>query len=599
MIFVHSSFRTGSTYLWWHLRKCELTIAYYEVFNEILQDLSPAQAPLITPCNWKSHHPQSAPYFLEFLPLIRPVGGVEGFPPDISYGNFIPVAGCLGQISEPEAHYVKMLVAHAEDRGRIPVLTSTRSLGRIRGLKVAAPGFHLLLYRNLYHQWCSFTQQDQAGNPYFLDRLLDIIRLNSHDPVLRELQQVFPLHKASVINPDTFCMFVLLHLHLYVQGVGASDLVVDLNRLESEQAHREAVEQALAGQAVRISLSDAKNRTSYALCELGSTAKLQERLKVMGDFVLDRAPDSAGRSFGKRVLSDLIDEYDRQAFYTGALRSAFLDARAVIAKHADLPQRLEAASADSDRLKRDHEAATQAQKRLEIDREMIANQREQERLQHEVFAAREATLRLEHEGLAGAFNQLSVAHDALTIREAALRLEHDALLSAHETMHREHDLRQAQADLTRRNHDALVTRLGDASANLSAAEDERNRLMATLAGMLVERDELQAQSERGRIEFDQQRVTNNRLTTELATVSTDLSQSFERITHLVDWIVQLNDEISQLVVRRFLYANNQSKPPSLRGRRQLSFLVGRNWKRGPPRGRGGGGARAARGGATT
>ncbi len=183
-IFVHSSWRTGSTYIWSCFRKSPRTVAYYEIFNEILGTLTKPQLAEMEPASWRSKHPPGSPYLLEFLPLMQDETGVDGFDPEMSYRRFIPADGCKGPVSEREVSYVSRLISHAESQKRIPVLTTSRSLGRVRGLKAAFPGLHVVLYRNSFQQWCSFTDQAFHGNPYFLDRVAEIVKLNLHDSIL-------------------------------------------------------------------------------------------------------------------------------------------------------------------------------------------------------------------------------------------------------------------------------------------------------------------------------------------------------------------------------------------------------------------------------
>ena len=68
-VFVCSSFRTSSTWLWAKLRAAPNTIAYCEIFNEALATLDIKQASGLSYSTWNSKHPHAAPYFLEFAPL--------------------------------------------------------------------------------------------------------------------------------------------------------------------------------------------------------------------------------------------------------------------------------------------------------------------------------------------------------------------------------------------------------------------------------------------------------------------------------------------------------------------------------------------------
>ena len=93
-------------------------------------------------------------YMLEYLPLIQDAGGVRLYDAAMAFERFVPADGPSGAISDAENAYIASLVEHAKSLSRTPVLTATRSLGRLAGMKAAFPGLHILLYRNLFHQWC-------------------------------------------------------------------------------------------------------------------------------------------------------------------------------------------------------------------------------------------------------------------------------------------------------------------------------------------------------------------------------------------------------------------------------------------------------------
>src|ERR1700761_5819808 len=78
-IFIHSSYRTSSTWFWNKFRQDKRTLAFYEVFHEAIKDISVQWITQITGASWNSNHPSMAPYFLEYLPLIREGGGVEDY----------------------------------------------------------------------------------------------------------------------------------------------------------------------------------------------------------------------------------------------------------------------------------------------------------------------------------------------------------------------------------------------------------------------------------------------------------------------------------------------------------------------------------------
>lgn len=168
-IFIHSSSRTSSTWLWAALRTSSNAIVYCEIFHEIMESIDCNKIASVTPASWRSNHPSSAPYFLEFLPLVEPEGGIREYSRSMAAERFIPADGLNGSISLEERAYVSRLLRQAQTWKKTAVLTDTRTLGRMRALKKEFGGYHVLFYRNLFHQWASYSSQMLQGNSYFIN----------------------------------------------------------------------------------------------------------------------------------------------------------------------------------------------------------------------------------------------------------------------------------------------------------------------------------------------------------------------------------------------------------------------------------------------
>ena len=178
-------------------------------------------------------------------------GAVRGFDRRMAYELFIPKDGLAGSLSAAERAYVEGLIEYAYGRRKIPVLTDTRTLGRFAALADAFPGRHVLLVRNAFHQWGSYTEQWAHGNSYFLDMLFKTIQGSRHDPFVRLLSDWFADEDRSPNSAPTFQLFLLFHLYLYAHAFDAADLVVDVNKLAADPEHRAAIEQRLS-QYVRV-----------------------------------------------------------------------------------------------------------------------------------------------------------------------------------------------------------------------------------------------------------------------------------------------------------------------------------------------------------
>ena len=245
-VFVHSSWRTSSTWLWPKLRQAPTAIAYCEIFHELLDALTMDHMRGNDFAKWDSKHPEGAPYFLEFAQLIEPGGACGATTASMAFDRFIPQDGLAGSLSAAEKAYVEGLIENAYARRKIPVLTDTRTLGRVKALADAFPGRHVLLVRNAFHQWGSYTEQWAHGNNYFLSMLFKTIDGSRHDPFVKLLSDWFADEDRSPNSAPTFQLFLLFHLYLYAHAFDATDLVVDVNRIAAEPEHRAAIEQALS-----------------------------------------------------------------------------------------------------------------------------------------------------------------------------------------------------------------------------------------------------------------------------------------------------------------------------------------------------------------
>ena len=213
-VFLHSSFRTSSTWLWQKIRRTSNVMAYYEVFHEQLQSLDLASVANISHDSWPSKHPLSAPYFLEFTPLLKATGGVDGFEENMSYDRFIPCGGIGGELSSDEKKYIHTLLKNAYKSRKIPVLSGTRSLGRAHALKKAFPFKNIFIHRNLYYQWASYSDQFLDGNSYFIDSIDRTIRASRHDPFISTIDKWYSARLPSASDERTFAAFIVLHLYL-------------------------------------------------------------------------------------------------------------------------------------------------------------------------------------------------------------------------------------------------------------------------------------------------------------------------------------------------------------------------------------------------
>jgi hypothetical protein len=321
LVWVHSSFRVSSTWLWSRFRRNPDVVAYNEIFHELLGSLTPERAAAISYRDWDSGHPPSAPYFLEYAPFLR--DGWLKCDDGMAFGSFIPKSRDR-TISLAEAAHVENLIDKARAQGRTPVLTDVRSLGRVHGLRRHFGGFHVLLHRNLFRQWCSYSGQELRGNAYFFDRTDRVIDQNTHDAFLSVLSSMFPAapEGTKCCRWEQFLRFTLFHLYVYVLALPDCGLDVCVDRLAADPTYRCAIEEQIAAATgLTVDLTGCRENIEFSTLPFdGRQREALETMRVVAGAIPAFFPgwSSHQQSFLDSQLCALEDELDRFVFYTQA-----------------------------------------------------------------------------------------------------------------------------------------------------------------------------------------------------------------------------------------------------------------------------------------
>jgi len=497
--------------MWDCFRKLSGVTAFCEVFNEALASIKKSEVDATSHSSWSSNHPVGAAYFLEFTPLITDSGGVARYDRTMSFARFIPEGGIHGDISKAEKEYLASLIAHADKLGTVPVLSCTRTLGRLPALKRALPGLHILIYRNLFRQWCSYTEQYAQGNKYFFNTIRLCLDNSSHDSFCRQLQETFGLKDSRIDSREFFCAFVLLHTYLYAQVADSADVIFDVERAVADKDYAKLMQHEIRSRSgLPVDLSGIKARIGFSFLDSERTLELRDSIKVLADIAISMAPSSAGRQFALKVLSGLMEEWDKYSFYAGALSTiagprGLLGARdtlaaerdtLAVARNAAVEER-DAAVAARDALRTEQDGMTTARDTAVEERNAVVAERDALRAERDALVmARETSLR-ERNAVAAERNALRGERDALvmaretTVRERSalvterdtLRAERDALAMARETSVRERSALVTERDTLRAERDALAMAR-------SAAAEERNAVAAERDALRAERDAL-------------------------------------------------------------------------------------------------------------
>ncbi len=154
-IFIHSLFRSGSTYVFNKLRSAGIFYCYQEPCNEVLIDLDTRPDDFLKPPdhdNQLLRHPTlTAPYFYESYCIRDRLKG--RFRKSFSYEEYFTGP----RLPELQREYFTALIEAAPER---PLLQFCRSAGRMEALKREFGGVHIHLWREPRGQWWSYKISD-------------------------------------------------------------------------------------------------------------------------------------------------------------------------------------------------------------------------------------------------------------------------------------------------------------------------------------------------------------------------------------------------------------------------------------------------------
>ncbi len=327
-VFVHSSFRTSSTWFWLALRRAPNVCAYYEVFHTMLADLEPADLQRHRYDSWPSGHPAGDPYFIEYAPLLGEKG-VSGYSEDMAFDRFLPEGGLGGTLSAPEIQYLERLIAAPQDAGLLPVLTACRSLGRIGAIKRQFGGWNIFLYRNLFQQWMSYLGRYLAGSGGFFLTIEQTLSRSRHDPFLARLASEClddDGNTATLKDVDAaFRAFMGVHLYLSINAFREAEQVVDVNRLVSDEDYRaETVEVLERATGLRVDFGDGRERIESAGLQRHAPTNPRDVVEGVLGLVAEHLQLDEGDpayQFGSRLAKECLEEEARYRFYTDGLKA--------------------------------------------------------------------------------------------------------------------------------------------------------------------------------------------------------------------------------------------------------------------------------------
>ena len=253
-IFLHSSWRSGSTYIWSKFRQRGDTYCYFEPLNEYLLALTPEVIGRFVPWSFAHHPPLDAPYLEEFRPLIASGGGIPGFPAHLTFGRYCATG--VDFLPELEA-YLANLDGLAASLGKRPVYGFVRTDLRVRWFRADARGAHIFIRRDPRCQFLSMLRQAVQGNAYFLERGTVILRNNLEEPAFasllaaiepsqlpdsRGLRDAFRSKRADeTLLRQLYSIFYFLWILARELGEPHCHLAIDIDRLSLDHSYRRAI----------------------------------------------------------------------------------------------------------------------------------------------------------------------------------------------------------------------------------------------------------------------------------------------------------------------------------------------------------------------
>ena len=244
-IFLHAMSRASSTYVAGKFREESLNTYWYdEPYHEMLEWLTPDVAKSFSSVTWESKHELEKPYFLEYIPLIKPGGGVKYFKPEFTHENYFPT----GKLPIEEQKYLSYLNQHAESMGKIPVFAFIRSLAKVGQIRDFLPGVHIVQYKNP-HQVLSSSQKAFAR---ILDKRTDKKAKKPYHP------GSLPSELQAFVAPSMKRFFEIFVIST-VAGAFYADILFDVNKIAHDKSHRHKTEDLIYSYTkLRVNFDDIK-----------------------------------------------------------------------------------------------------------------------------------------------------------------------------------------------------------------------------------------------------------------------------------------------------------------------------------------------------
>lgn len=309
VVFVHSLFRSGSTFFYNALKRTGLFHVYHEPMHEVIGTLPVAWNELAgLKEQLKStlrHDFLQGGYFDEYAHLLPTIK--KTFNSRLSFESFF----MDDKINSPELKaYLDTLI---EGSLRNPILQCTRTFGRIGWIKANYASTHIFLLRNPWDQWYSYKVDSYiAATPRIIYSqknlpavLKEVMASREQIPLLGDDTQAELIYSyGHPITPETdYYLFFGLWLYGYVVSRMDCDVVLDMDEISSSVAYRENALKRLEDiNLASINLDDAHlHRTIFTAQELSFYQVIEGQvLEIFRQHKIDHTVLDAAREYLSR-----------------------------------------------------------------------------------------------------------------------------------------------------------------------------------------------------------------------------------------------------------------------------------------------------------
>jgi len=323
-VFIHSLWRTGSTYIWNKFRESGGFYTYYEPFNE--QYLWNTRENFETEFGGgkaaEMSHPELSNNYAHEFPIYSN-GGVPLFRKSFSYDDY-----CLeaGQDAPHLERYVGMLARYAPRR---PVFQFCRSTLRAGWLRDKFNSVNIYILRSPRDQWesylsfksnyfniASFIIAGKNGSSRLIAPLTDSVHIPyfDDDDLGREYAFYSEVTGGRTL-PEQYFVFYYMWLVSLLCALPVCNIVMDMDLVSEDGSAKRAVEGVLKRHSLEMTLDDCRIK-KYARFTLPEVEMSRVESDVQA-LIKSRLGHEFERCKGSiRELSPLISREHREIFET-------------------------------------------------------------------------------------------------------------------------------------------------------------------------------------------------------------------------------------------------------------------------------------------